>query len=103
MVATSAGSSSKRRVCRQAWCFRSRGAIAKDQGTSVYRVIVTRSGTLAGPMHLVRSSGYADFDAAARAAIRNAAPFAPLPVELMQDNEELAILIPIAFANPMVE
>ncbi len=78
-------------------------AIAKDQGTSVYRVIVTRSGSLAGPVHLVRSSGYADFDAAARTAIRNAAPFAPLPHELMRDSEQLAILIPIAFANPMVE
>ncbi len=78
-------------------------AIAKDQGTSVYRVVVTRAGTLAGPMHLVRSSGYADFDAAAGAAIRHAAPFAPLPNDLVQGSEELAILIPIAFANPMVE
>jgi len=78
-------------------------AIAKDQGTSLYRVIVSRSGAMMGAPHLLRSSGYADFDAAARAAIRKAAPFPPLPSELMQDREELTLLIPISFANPMVE
>lgn len=78
-------------------------AIAKDQGTSLYRVIVTRSGTLLGPPTLIRSSGFADFDAAARTAIGKAVPFAPLPSELMRDRTDLTLLIPIEFENPMVE
>ncbi len=78
-------------------------ALAKDQGTSLYRVELARDGGLSGGPHLVRSSGFADFDAAAARAIERATPFAPLPPELAPELDRISLLIPIAFANPMVE
>jgi TonB family protein len=78
-------------------------AIAKDQGMSLYRVVLGRDGALAGQPRLVRSSGFSDFDAAAKIAIERALPFAPLPKELAPAMNEIALLIPINFANPMIE
>jgi hypothetical protein len=78
-------------------------AIAKDQGMSLYRVVLGRDGALSGKPRLVRSSGFSDFDAAAAIAIERALPFAPLPAELAPALREIALLIPIAFANPMIE
>jgi len=78
-------------------------ALAKDQGTSLYRVVLARDGALSGTPRLVRSSGYADFDRAAARAIERALPFAPLPRELAPELDSIALLIPVAFANPMVE
>lgn len=78
-------------------------AIAKDQGTSVYSVTLRRDGALNGRPKLVRSSGFADFDEAAAKAIERALPFAPLPAELAPELPSIALLIPIAFSNPMIE
>lgn len=78
-------------------------ALTKDQGVSIYRVIVRRDGRLAAAPHLVRSSGYSDFDAAAIAAIQRAVPFSPLPERLAPNAEDLTLLIPVAFSNPMVQ
>jgi TonB family protein len=88
---------------RKALVFPLARALAKDQGTTIYRVIVQRNGRLSGTPRLIRSSGFADFDAAAQAAIRHATPFPPLPKGLAPEQESFAILIPIAFDNPMVE
>lgn len=77
-------------------------ALAKDQGVTIYRVVVRANGQLASSPHLVRSSGFADFDAAAAHAIRQALPFHPLPAQLLASASELTVLIPVAFANPMV-
>jgi len=78
-------------------------AIAKDQGTSLYRIELDRDGAPSGKPRLIRSSGFADFDAAAAVAIQRAMPFAPLPVELAPALTRIGLLIPVAFANPMVE
>jgi TonB family protein len=78
-------------------------ALAKDQGVSIYRVVVRRDGRLAGAPHLVRSSGFSDFDEAAVIAIRRALPFSPLPDQLLSGAEDLSLLIPVAFSNPMVQ
>lgn len=78
-------------------------ALSMDQGTSIYRVIVRRDGRLAAAPRLVRSSGFSDFDEAAVAAIRRALPFSPLPEQLLPDDQDLALLIPVAFSNPMVQ
>jgi TonB family protein len=78
-------------------------ALGKDQGVSIYRVVVRRDGQLAGAPHLVRSSGYADFDQAAVLAIRRAVPFSPLPERLVPEADGLTLLIPVAFSNPMVQ
>jgi TonB family protein len=77
-------------------------ALAMDQGMSLYRVVLDRDGALTGKPRLVRSSGFSDFDAAAKIAIERALPFAPLPKELAPALHEIALLIPIHFANPMV-
>jgi TonB family protein len=78
-------------------------ALAKDQGISIYRIVVRRDGRLSGSPHLVRSSGYADFDEAAVVAIQRAVPFSPLPARLLPDSSDVTVLIPIAFSNPMVQ
>ena len=78
-------------------------AVRKDQGTSVYSVVLARDGGLSGRPRLVRSSGFADFDAAAAVAIERALPFAPLPAELAPELDSIALLIPVAFWNPMIE
>jgi TonB family protein len=78
-------------------------AIAKDQGTSLYSVVLARDGALSGRPRLVRSSGFADFDRAAALAIERALPFMPLPAELAPELDSIALLIPVAFSNPMVE
>lgn len=78
-------------------------ALAKDQGTSIYRVIVRRDGGLATAPRLVRSSGFSDFDEAAVVAIRRALPFTPLPDQLAPGEADLSLLIPVAFSNPMVQ
>lgn len=83
--------------------FPTRRALMKDQGTSLYRVVVRRDGKLESAPRLLRSSGYADLDAAARAAIRKAAPFAPLPPRLAPELAKIAIVIPVEFANPMFQ
>lgn len=78
-------------------------AIAKDQGTSLYRVELRRDGGLSGAPRLIRSSGFPDFDKAAAVAIERALPFAPLPAELAPALTRIGLLIPVAFSNPMVE
>ena len=91
----------KERVQRGLIFPRSR-ALAMDQGTSLVRVTVARSGRFVGSPRIVRSSGFSDFDAAALAALDGAAPFHPLPPEIAPDARELSLLIPIVFSNPMV-
>lgn len=75
---------------------------AMDQGTSVFRVIVKRDGTLAGAPRLLRSSGFDDLDAAALAAIRRSTPFSPLPEDLAPGLAQIGLTMPIEFSNPMV-
>lgn len=78
-------------------------ALAKDQGMSLYSVVLGRDGAPSGRPRLIRSSGFADFDAAAALAIERALPFAPLPAELAPEVQRIALLIPVAFANPMID
>ena len=76
--------------------------LAMDQGTSVFRLVVRRDGTLAVNARLLRSSGYSDFDRAAELAIERAAPFEPFPDELAPGRGALPLTMPIEFSNPMV-
>ncbi|MCS6797168.1 MAG: TonB C-terminal domain-containing protein [Myxococcota bacterium] len=77
-------------------------ALALDQGVSVWLVHVRRDGSFAGNPRLRRSSGFTDFDMAARDAIVAASPFHPLPPDLAPQRDVLAIVIPVQFSNPMV-
>ncbi|MBW2462308.1 MAG: TonB family protein [Deltaproteobacteria bacterium] len=76
--------------------------VAMDQGLSVVRFVVNPNGTIVGRPSLVRSSGFDDFDAAAVAAIVEAAPFAPLPPELSAGVERHAVRMAVEHSNPMV-
>ncbi len=76
--------------------------LAMDQGTAVYRFLLHRDGSPVAHPDLIRSSGFADLDAAARTAIERALPFSPVPDELAPDFQLLQIIIPVAFVNPMV-
>ena len=78
-------------------------AIMKDQGTTLYSVELGRDGALTQKPRLIRSSGFKDFDKAAERAIERALPFAPLPAQLAPAVDRIAVLIPVAFSNPMVE
>lgn len=77
-------------------------ALARDQGTTVFRLHVRRDGTLARQPRRLRSTGYADFDAEARRAILAAAPFAPLPDDLVPGQPTLRLDMTVFFSNPMV-
>src|SRR5690606_19929851 len=81
--------------------FPRRRALAMDQGTSIYSVVVQRDGRLAGAPRLVRSSGYEDLDRAALAAIQAATPFSPLPDDIAPELARVPLRLPIQFENPM--
>ena len=74
---------------------------ALDQGTSVYRVVLRRDGTVEIGPRLLRSSGFSDLDAAARAAIDASLPLPPIPEDVATGMNEIAVTLPIQFINPM--
>ncbi|MCA9581864.1 MAG: TonB family protein [Myxococcales bacterium] len=75
--------------------------LALDQGTAVYRMRVRADGTLVGPPHLVRSSGFEDFDREALRALRRATPFGSVPPEILENKTELRMTFAVAFSNPL--
>ncbi|MFK7988716.1 MAG: TonB family protein [Sandaracinaceae bacterium] len=77
-------------------------ALAMDQGTAIFTVVVRRDGTLASSPRLVRSSGFDDLDAAARQAVDQATPFTPLPADLAPHLSRISIRLPIELSNPMM-
>jgi TonB family protein len=92
----------QRRRIYDALRFPQERALAMDQGISIYSIEVRRDGTLVTAPRLVRSSGFADMDRAALAAIQAAVPFSPLPSDLAPELERLRISLPIEFSNPMM-
>ncbi len=91
-----------RRRIENALIFPRERAIAMDQGTSVYILVVRRDGTLARTPQLIRSSGFRDLDGAALSAIRRNVPFSPLPDDLVPGRASIEVRLPIEFSNPMV-
>jgi TonB family protein len=82
--------------------FPQRRALTMDQGESLVAVSVERSGAFASAPRLFRTSGFADFDAAALRAVAETGQFAPLPPEILPGAEVLSLLVPVRFFNPMV-
>lgn len=90
----------RRRVAERLTFPRAR-QLARDQGVTVLRVRVRRDGTLAGAIHTLRSSGFADLDRAARAALEASLPFEALPADIAPGRDELRLNIDVEFENPM--
>jgi TonB family protein len=82
--------------------FPQRRALMMDQGESLIAVSVARSGVFASAPRVYRTSGFADFDAAALRAVAETGQFAPLPPEILPGAEVLSLLVPVRFFNPMV-
>ena len=76
--------------------------LARDQGTSVVRLVVRRDGSIATAPRVIRSSGFDDLDDAALLAVRSSLPFAPIPTDLAVGQSQVTVTLPIEFANPMV-
>ncbi|MFO0680654.1 MAG: energy transducer TonB [Sandaracinus sp.] len=75
--------------------------LAMDQGTSVFRLVVRRDGSLDAPPRLIRSSGFTDLDTAARTALDRSLPLDPVPSGLFVGRAQIEITVPIEFWNPM--
>ncbi len=75
--------------------------LARDQGTSVVRLVVRRDGTIATAPRVIRSSGFDDLDDAALLAVRDSLPFAAVPEDLAVGQSQITVTLPIEFANPM--
>ncbi len=91
-----------RRAISRRLVFPRERALALDQGLCVYRLWVRRDGTLAREPRRVRSTGFADFDQNALQAILRAAPFEPIPSDLVPDQNVLRIDMTVEFANPLM-
>ncbi len=90
-----------RRRIEDALVFPRARQLAMDQGTAVYALLVRRDGSLARRPRLLRSSGFADLDEAARLAVEQSAPFGPVPSDLVPARDAVEVRIPIEFSNPM--
>lgn len=90
-----------RRKVENALRFPRERALAMDQGIAVYRLRVARDGRLRGAPRRIRSTGFADLDAAALSAIEQAAPFEPLPPELAT-GESFRVDLTVELSNPMI-
>jgi len=93
---------SQRRRIEERLVFPRPRQLARDQGTSVVRLTIRRDGSLASAPRVIRSSGFADLDGAALAAVRESLPFSPVPADLAVGHEQVVITLPIEFSNPMV-
>lgn len=76
--------------------------LARDQGTTVVRLVIRRDGSVATEPRVIRSSGFPDLDAAALRAVRESLPFPAVPSDVAIGRERLPVTLPIEFSNPMV-
>lgn len=77
--------------------------LAMDQGTALYRLRLGANGHLLRRPQLWRSSGHADLDAAALAALLAAHPFEPPPPALLRaEPAPLTLFFAIHFLNPLI-
>lgn len=76
--------------------------LSLDQGTTLLRIAVGRDGGLLEPPRVLRTSGFADLDQAALAAVQKATPFSRLPDEIAPNSSRIRLTVPIEFWNPTV-
>lgn len=75
-------------------------ALRLEQGESIVRFTVLPSGRLGGVVEVQKSSGFSEFDEAARRAVERGAPFPPLPAPLA--GRPLPVSLRVPFENPVV-
>jgi protein TonB len=75
-------------------------AIRLEQGETIVRFVVLPDGTLSDNLHVVKSSGFREFDQAAVAAIRKASPFPPM--RHASRAQPLPVTMPVMFSNPVI-
>lgn len=73
-------------------------ALALEQGTCIVGFTVHRNGSVTG-VHVRRRSGFPEFDRRVADAVRQAAPFSPIPSSLGVDR--LLVTAPFEFSNPL--
>jgi protein TonB len=76
-------------------------AAALEQGEVVVAFTLRSDGSVAD-VRISRPSGYDEFDAAAVRAVRQAAPFGPVPASVRGGRDTLRTSVPITFANPLI-
>lgn len=77
--------------------------LAMDQGSTVVRITLQRDGSTLGAPRVIRSSGMADLDAAALAAVDRSLPFPPIPDDVAPGRTRIDVTLPIDFENPLVD
>jgi TonB family protein len=82
---------------KDAMVFPKQLALRLEQGEAVVRFSVRPDGTLGDGPHLVKSSGFDEFDTEAVKVVLRAAPFPRRP-----ETTGLSFLIPVTFENPLV-
>jgi TonB family protein len=75
-------------------------ALRMEQGETVLRFTVDVDGRLVDGPRVVKSSGFAEFDAAALRAVSRAAPFPPMSDP--RTARPLSVSMPVTFDNPVV-
>ncbi len=84
-----------RRRIEGALRFPKRLALMLQQGEAVIHFVIRPDGRLAGPVRLLKSAGFQEFDAEALAVVTRAAPFPRM-------TRELSVSMPVAFQNPVI-
>lgn len=75
-------------------------AIRLEQGETVVRFAVLADGKVGDSVHVVKSSGFAEFDQAALNAVRKASPFPPILDPHIP--RPLQVSLPVTFSNPVI-
>jgi protein TonB len=67
------------------WNYPERARLREEQGECLLRIVVSRQGRI-DDVQLLESSGSRDLDEAAISAVRNGAPYGPLPKAYPHEN-----------------
>jgi TonB family protein len=69
----------------------------KEEGTAVVKIRMKRDGTVEDTT-LEKSSGWADLDQAALAAVQSAGKFTPVADDVFPEQQEFTFTLPISFS-----
>jgi len=75
-------------------------ALRLEQGETIIKFVVGTDGRIGEGPHIVKSSGFEEFDSAAVRAVQRAAPFPPMPNP--GQARPLPVSLRVTFDNPVV-